>query len=363
MKKILHISPDFNYSCGVSKLVFLYLKYFSDKEGYEIHFVTNGGDSLARLKEIPSLKTKKLNFKRGINNIFYYRKFYKDLKQYVIDNDINLIHTHHRFPEFVAVKIAKELNTKTITSAHSFVAGYKKISFKSDRIISVSNSISDYLTSNFKVKREKLFTLYNPIEKIPAINAQTKAKIRIELGLNPEHKILLFIGRISLDKGCDTLLKSFHLVKKEIKDIVLLMCGNVEDKKYDKKSEYQDSSVILLAPRRDISALYLIADIIILPSKIESFPFVMIEAGSFNKPFIGGNTGGIAEFIDDGKNGLLVNPKDHIELADKIIYLLQNTNFAKSLGENLNKKVMEQCDYNNYFFQIENIYNSLLSPK
>ncbi len=89
----------------------------------------------------------------------------------------------------------------------------------------------------------------------------------------------------------------------------------------------------------------------------------MIEAGSFKKPFIGGNTGGIAEFIEDGKNGLLVDPENHEQLAEKIIYLLNNPDLAKILGENLYEKVNRLCDYNKYFSEIEKIYNSLLTSK
>lgn len=87
----------------------------------------------------------------------------------------------------------------------------------------------------------------------------------------------------------------------------------------------------------------------------------MLESGSFKKPFIGGNTGGIAEFIEDGKNGLLVDPENPEELADKIFFLLNNPEFGKTLGENLYEKVTRLCDYNNYFKEVENIYKSLLT--
>ncbi len=63
----------------------------------------------------------------------------------LLKNKIDIIHTHHRFPELIAVRIGKKLNIKTIHLAHGFTSGYKKISFKSDKIISVSNSEDDYL--------------------------------------------------------------------------------------------------------------------------------------------------------------------------------------------------------------------------
>ena len=61
--------------------------------------------------------------------------------------------------------------------------------------------------------------------------------------------------------------------------------------------------VIYLPPLENIKQLYSISDVVILPSKKDSFPYVMLEAGINKKSFIGGNTGGIAEFIEDGVNG------------------------------------------------------------
>ena len=100
-----------------------------------------------------------------------------------------------------------------------------------------------------------------------------------------------------------------------------------------------------------------------LPSRSDSFPYVMLEAGVHKKPFIGGNTGGIAEFIEDGKNGLLIDPENPEELAEKIIYLLNKPELGKMLGENLYEKVNRLCDYNNYFREVEKIYNSLLASE
>ncbi len=99
---------------------------------------------------------------------------------------------------------------------------------------------------------------------------------------------------------------------------------------------------------------------VILPSRIEPFPFVMIESGSNKRAFVGGNTGGIKEFINDGEDGFLIDPRNANELAEKIIYLLNNIHTTEQLGENLYKKVKDQCDYNKYFSKVEEIYNSLI---
>jgi glycosyltransferase involved in cell wall biosynthesis len=362
MINILHITPHFNYSCGRSRLAFLYLKYFGNNKNYETHFITNGGDSLDRLQEIPDLHYDKFNFSTGYKNIFYKRSFYRKLKDYVLKNKINLIHTHHRFPEIVSVRVGKELNVKTVASAHSFVKGLKRISFKSDKVISVSNSISDYLYKNYDIERKRIITLYNPVDQFPQIDFKMNNRIKKEHNLSSDKKVLLFIGRISKVKGFDSLLKSFTVVKGKNKNVILIINGQIESKNFNLKSISNNDSIIYVPPRKDSYYLYSIADIIILPSRIDPFPFVMIEAGAFKKPFTGGNTGGIAEFIEDGKNGLLIDPENPEQLAEKIIYLLNNPDMGKVLGENLYEKVNHLCEYNNYFNEVEKIYNSLLKP-
>ena len=67
-KNILHISPDFNYSCGVSKYVYSILKNFSGNESYKLFFITNGGDALDKLKEIGVIPFI-LKFSKGWKNI------------------------------------------------------------------------------------------------------------------------------------------------------------------------------------------------------------------------------------------------------------------------------------------------------
>ena len=360
MKNILHITPDFNYSCGRSKLVYLYLKYFSSKKDYQSHFITNGGDSLERLNVISNLKFEIMNFSTGIKNLYHVRSFYKNIKEYIFDNKISLIHTHHRFPELIANQVVDGVNAKTIFSTHGFVKGFKGISFKSDRIISVSNSVTDYLTGKYHINPEKVTTLYNPAEKYQPTNDEEIMLLKKKHSIPLNKSVILFMGRINNSKGYDVLIKAFKIVHLKLKDTILLLSGNDESRKIHYKSSSIDSHIKILKPNSESYKLYSIANILVLPSRSDSFPFVMIESGLFKKPFIGGNTGGIAEFIEDGINGLLVDPENPQVLAEKIIYLLNNQQIGRTMGEKLYEKVNRLCDYNNYFSEVEKIYNSLL---
>jgi glycosyltransferase involved in cell wall biosynthesis len=361
MIRILHITPDFNYSCGRSKLVYLYLKYFSSHPDYDVHFITNGGDSLERLKEIPELNIQRINFSTGVKNILYIVKFYSDLKTYTIKNKIDIIHTHHRFPEMIAVKLSRKFNLNTVFSTHGFVRGNKKSSFKSDKIISVSNSISKYLIEHFGVPRLKIQMLYNPIELFTSEENNITTRFKEENQIKPNQKVILYVGRFHTDKGYDTVIKSFNIISSRRNDLVLIMNGKFKNNMKLVKSIKNKDALIFIEPQLSINYLYQVADVVVLPSRSDSFPYVMLEAGIHKKPFIGGNTGGIAEFIEDGINGLLVDPENPQVLAEKIIYLLNNPQIGRTMGEKLYEKVNRLCDYNSYFSEVEKIYNSLIT--
>jgi glycosyltransferase involved in cell wall biosynthesis len=226
-------------------------------------------------------------------------------------------------------------------------------------IISVSNQITGYLKEKFDISNERIFTLYNPVTEFSEINGTNEFKKK--LSITNDQKVILFMGRINYVKGYDKLINAYKIASNKKKNLILVMCGRIEDKNFQKLRKELTSPLIYIPSLSDNTLLYQIADLVILPSRVDPFPFVMIETGINKKPFIGGKTGGIEEFIEDGIDGLLVNPEDENEIADKILFILDNKDISENLGKNLYKKVKEKCDYQNYFNQVEEIYNSILS--
>ncbi len=81
------------------------------------------------------------------------------------------------------------------------------------------------------------------------------------------------------------------------------------------------------------------ADIIVIPSRIESFGLVAIEAGAMGKCVLASNTGGLKEIIISGENGLLFESENVEDLYNKLIYLYKNSKLIKSFGEELRRDV------------------------
>ncbi|MCJ7651285.1 MAG: glycosyltransferase, partial [Candidatus Lokiarchaeota archaeon] len=163
MKRILYISPDFNYSCGVSRNVYQCLKHFSSDKNYEVHFISNNGDSFDRIKEL-NVKFYQMNFEKDHKNSLRLLKDFFFLYSYCKKNSIHLIHSHHRYLELLAVIVSKFTSIKTITTVHSFVTGLTRLSFRSDKIICVSNAVKENLIENYEHSANRIILLHNCIE-------------------------------------------------------------------------------------------------------------------------------------------------------------------------------------------------------
>jgi len=162
-------------------------------------------------------------------------------------------------------------------------------------------------------------------------------------GIN-DKKIVLHVGRYDKSKDFGTLNKSWHLVKEKMPGVEFIQIGGGDEAK-DKLNELE----VLVQPQIDHKSLinfYYSADVIVSSSTSESFGKVLVEANACGKPVVATATTGAKEIIQDGYNGFLVPIGDTQALANKILYLLNNPNKAKEMGENGKKLVREKFSDN-----------------
>lgn len=356
--KILLISPDFDYSNGVTRHLRTLLKLLADCVEYEVHFLTNRGNAISELREIKNVNYSVFPFSNFRVNLFNHLKFYKYLENYCKKNYIDIIHTHHRYPEFISTLVAKKNKIKTVTTAHSFVRGLGSLSFKSDLVIAVSESVKNHIIRNFNVSPSRIVKIYNCINKsdyhIEDLNSN---KFRKELNISENDFVIFYNGRINKIKGVDLLVNAFKLLEK-YKNLKLLLVGSAEDNQIITDLP---QNVYYFISDKNISKYYLISNVVILPSRIDPYPYVMLEASLFNKPFIGSRVDGIAEFIEDNIDGILFNPDDAEDLSQKISYAYKNIGKLNEMARNLKLKVELNCDCENYLNKIKSLYTHLVS--
>ena len=211
------------------------------------------------------------------------------------------------------------------------------------------------LYDEYNIPKSKVIVLPNcvePFKEIPTVNLRDKYKIQ------PNKQVILFIGRFTKIKGLDILLSAFKILYKEKPNIILLIVGENYDNTID-ALDYDYPGIKLFPPTAVQNEFYSIADVVVLPSRLDPFPYVMLESGMMKKPFIGARTGGIAEYIEDRINGLLFEPENESELIEKINYVLNNPEKGQLLAQNLHKKVLENNSCDKYFAELEKIYDEV----
>jgi glycosyltransferase involved in cell wall biosynthesis len=159
-----------------------------------------------------------------------------------------------------------------------------------------------------------------------------------------EGNCILFFGYITENKGVEYLIKAVPLISKEIPDVKVIIAGEGEFAKYSKliddktRFEIHDTFV----PNEMVPRLFRRAKVVVLPyTHHQGQSGVLNIARVFGKPVIVTSIGDLPNMVIDGKNGLVVPPKDPKGLAEAIVKLLKNDELRRQMRENASKKAQE----------------------
>ncbi len=215
----------------------------------------------------------------------------------------------------------------------------------------------------FKERKEDVSAIPNGVglEKFnPKIDCSGLKK---KLGLR-NRRVVLFVGALDKAhyfKGVNVLLDAFSKIQE--KNALLLVVGEGELKKYYRKkaSELGIKERVVFTGRVEEKVLpefYALADFAVLPStdKGEAFGLVLAEAMACGKAVIASDLPGVRNLVEKGINGLLVNPRDSIDLAEKMEKLLGNKSMCRRMGKNGRKKAEKEFGWKKIALKIEDVY-------
>jgi glycosyltransferase involved in cell wall biosynthesis len=260
-------------------------------------------------------------------------------------------------------------NEKFMVSFNWFLRVFEeKMLERSNRIIAVSDFTRRELLQYYKVKEDKIRVIHNGVDVDKFKPATDKLKAKAELGFNPEDKAILSVGRLYARKGLFTLIESMALVTRKFKSAKFIIAGkglSNEMKKlvsYAAKLGVKDNIVFTgYFPDKKLPKLYQAADIFAFSTFYENLPFAVLEALSSGLPVVTTNVGGIPEMIEDGKNGFLVEPFNSRELADRILYYLEQPAVASEMALLARKTIEKRFDWRLIVKKVVKVYDEALS--
>ena len=167
------------------------------------------------------------------------------------------------------------------------------------------------------------------------------------------------VGRLSAEKGHLGLIEACHQLVNQNKDIRLVLIGDgperqllekkVKELNLEERIEFKGfvSEEAVIEHLKEI-------DLFVLPSLMEGIPLVLMEAMAMHIPVVAPRLAGIPELIEDNQNGLMYTPSDWQDLADKVIYLIENPDVARNLALKGRQKVLEEFTIKN---SVEPLWN------
>ncbi len=175
-------------------------------------------------------------------------------------------------------------------------------------------------------------------------DADSRSRVRAELGIAVDSQVLIFVGRLNRDKGLLDLGCAFvSLSTNGHRDLHLLFVGPDEDRMAMKLEHLEGMNAarlhfvsLTMTPERYMAA----ADVYCLPSYREGFGTALIEAASVGIPGVGSRIYGITDAIDDGKSGLLHEPGDAKSLAAVLDTLLGDGALMRAMGRTARERAV-----------------------
>jgi len=301
---------------------------------------------------------------RGIKDIV--SKIYQEFQ-------FDLIHAHVALPDgYAGMQIAQKYEKPLIVNIHG--QDFQQTIFKnkkckkniektiniSEKTIVVSKKLKKIGEKYLQVNKDKIIVVPNGIN-MRDIYTEKNKNIQEYNG----KKVILSVSHLIKTKGIDLNLKAIAKLKQKYPDIIYLIIGKGKEKKNLKKlvNELNLQNMVIFigeVSHYEVMEYMTSCDIFSLPSWKEGFGVVYIEAMAHGKPVIGCKGEGIEDFVENGKTGLLVKPKDVDSLTRAMDYLFSNSDEARAIGKRACKLVLENYTWNKSAEKIIEIYKEIL---
>ena len=179
-------------------------------------------------------------------------------------------------------------------------------------------------------------------------------------------KYILNVANFGQKKGQDILIRAFSLIQQRFPNMNLIFVGDGTElfkcSNLAKELKLSDSIEFLgKVSSFKIPSLLAGCELFVLPSRKEAFGIVVLEAMASKKPVVATRVGGVPEIIDDGINGILVEPENPEELAHGILMVLENEDLRKKLVRNGYNTVIERYTWPQIADKYIELYSRLLA--
>jgi D-inositol-3-phosphate glycosyltransferase len=281
----------------------------------------------------------------------------------------DVIHTHYWLSGLAGLELSESWNLPVITMFHTLgmmknrvaqpheelegdyrIKGELKVMAAVDRIIAATPAELAQLQWLYKIDTKKVTVIPPGVDAsrfypIPADEAKAF------MGIPPDDRLVLYVGRIEALKGLDVLLEAMGRYcqhsQTDQSHLHLIVIGGDPDASSEKMStemtrlkelreKYGLEDMVTFRGKQDQDTLpyyYSAAEVVVVPSHYESFGMVALEAMACGTPVVASQVGGLAYLVKDGVTGYTVPVGDPHELCEHLRDLIEDRTLRKQMGE------------------------------
>ena len=383
--KILYISQWFCSLGGGGEVVFQDLAKGMSQHGHNVHVICaqiktlnhdleNGNEH--RIKPLLDLPPPTL-----LQNILYFINALLKGCSLLRGRDFQLIHANNLVSAIVGIILSKLFRLPLVVTIHDVFTTSSQDHWqewtKQEKKISKITSVIAPIMERFTVKISSgiIHTVSNTTkEDLIKFGAKTRIEV-IPNGINLDDynlhsdinydRYIVFIGRLVFYKNLDVIISAFIDVVKQIQSPKMLILGDGPmRKKWEKRvSELGlQENIIFFGYVSDIEKIKLLSrsSALVLPSFVEGFGLVVLEAFAMRKPVLVADVKPLSELVSDNIDGFVLPVDSPKKWSEKLIYILSNKEVCEKMGKAGRQKAEKEYNLERVINNMESLYKSLL---
>jgi glycosyltransferase involved in cell wall biosynthesis len=236
---------------------------------------------------------------------------------------------------------------------------------RADLVICLAEAVRQETIQRFGLPPEDVITIPNASDARKVTSRRGRARTRADLGIDDRAPVILSLGALVWEKDPVGHLDVTERVGARVPGLVHLfvgqgpLAGALESAVVRRGLE---GTVRLLGSRSDVPDILAAADVMLMASKSEGLPTVLIEAGMAGVPAVSYRIAGVPEVIEDGETGILVPAGDVDALADAALRLLVERQVARRVGEAARRVCHERFAIRVVAPQYVDVFSRLAGP-
>lgn len=389
--RILQVTPFFYPAwayAGVPRVVYQ-LSRTLVKRGHEVTvYSTDAMDRRSRIRgAVKDIDGIKVHHFKNISNLLAYDYripispgIIPVIRRDAKDFDIVHLHTLRTIQNVIVHHYVMKYGVPYVLQLHGLFTLRGKLraqrifdAFFSSRLLNDASKIvvlSDFVLRHLSLDRKKVTIIPNGVD-LGCENPPPYGRFREKFGIKQEH-VVLFLGRVGVDKGLDFLVRGFSLLARDLEDVALVISGPNDGYEHElrnlvRKLKIEDKVTFTGFLTEEVACAYVDADVLVNPKAIEEFGLVPFEAILCGTPVIVIRGSGCAEWLKKTGGGYSVRYGDALGLKKLMLKALENRNVQREVNK-AKMNVIKNFSWDKVAASMEELYEDIcfrrmLSPE